>query len=541
MASYILSMDSSVHADASAAESAITGAGGTIINTYSLPLTYKVDATAEEISAIAGVSYSELEATSLTATHAGSFNTLHLTYTSRDRGNNDLPNWNPSRTGSGTTVYLLDTGVDTAHNEFANATITNLHNASSVDGFGDTDGHGTSIASLIVGENIGVSKDATLKNVKLFNGSNGTISVGEVVGALDSVLTDHNNNTPGKAKVVCMPWVATKNQLIDQKIAELQDNNLLMVAAAGNGGTEVDNFSPGGLDTITTVGSLDLTNFNSPSVSSFTNMPLIDYVDANTTPVAKAPVTGAKVDVFAPGVNVSVADLSNVSNYLTVTGTSASAGIVAGAYCHWIEENPSDDARTLRSALIYEGYTHASAKGYPTAGQTEMSYADIDANGDYAPGKIVDFANVSYSMVKVPHTNDTRLTAEPQGMIATVQYGQSVSETININDSASNVALLDFAPLSPWMSFDIGTGSLVADTSNVSTAPASISPGLYNFAIKGDVNGRTRVVEFQVGVYNNNADELDGAPEYYYDTDSADYETVSYSTSFYSVQRFEKP
>ena len=92
MASYILSMDSSVHADASAAESAITGAGGTIINTYSLPLTYKVDATAEEISAIAGVSYSELEATSLTATHAGSFNTLHLTYTSRDRGNNDLPN-----------------------------------------------------------------------------------------------------------------------------------------------------------------------------------------------------------------------------------------------------------------------------------------------------------------------------------------------------------------------------------------------------------------------------------------------------------------
>lgn len=541
MASYILSMDPSVHADATAAQNAITSEGGTITKTYSLPLTYEVTADADIVGGISGVAHSELADTELTATHAGATAyTLHRTFTSRDVNNNDLPDWNPSRTGSGATVYLLDTGVVSGHQEFANATISNLHNASGIEGFVDSDGHGTSVASLIVGEGVGVAKDATLKNVRIFDGVNGTIAVGTVIDALDAVLEDHLANTPGKAKVVCMPFTVTKNQLIDAKISELQDNNLLMVAAAGNNGAEVDNYSPGGLDTITTVGSLDLTNFNSPSVSTFTNMPLIDYVDSTATPVVKNAVIGAKLDVFAPGVNVSVADMANTSNYLSVTGTSASAGIVAGAYCHWIEQHPTDDARTLRSYMIYEGHRHAQAPGQ--GGNTAVSYADIDANGDYAPSKIVDFANVSYSMVKVPHANDDTLTVQPQGLIATVQYGQSASETININAGASNVALLDFAPLSPWMSFDVSTGALVVDTSDSSTAPNSISPGLYNFAIKGDVNGRTKVREFQVGVYNTSADELDGAPEYYYDTDASDYESVSYSSSFFnSAGIFEKP
>ena len=42
MAEYIVAMDPSTHADASAAQTAITSTGATISKTYSFSLTYKI-------------------------------------------------------------------------------------------------------------------------------------------------------------------------------------------------------------------------------------------------------------------------------------------------------------------------------------------------------------------------------------------------------------------------------------------------------------------------------------------------------------------
>jgi len=541
MASYILSMDSSVHADSSAATSAITSAGGTVSKTYSLPLTFKVDITPEQLATLTGISHYELEGESLTATHSGAlYNVQHLTYSSRNFITGaGAPNWNPSYTGSGTTIYLLDTGITTDHVEFANASVSNLYNVSSATGFVDTDGHGTGVGSLIVGENIGVAPGATLKNVKLFNTANGTITVGEVVDALEEVLVDHNANTPTTPKVLCMPWIATKNQLIDQKLSQLQDNNLLLVASAGNESNEVDNYSPGGLDTITTVGAMDITNFQNPVVASFTNMPLIDYVDETTTPVVTNPVNGAKLDVFAVGVDVSVSDFANTTNYLDFTGTSPAAGIVAGCYAHWIEKDPSLDARTQRSILITEGYQSASGLDSLSNSNTRLSYDTISSNGDYAAGKIVDFANVSYSIAFVPNAADITLADKSSGIVATIPYGNTTTVDIGLNANASNVSVLEFSPLSPWMSFDVASGVLTVDTSNAELAPANIAPGLYNFAVKGEIASRTYIEEYQVGVYETDPSELDGADEYYYDTDSNTYDAViSYAVA---PARTEKP
>lgn len=536
MASYILSMDTTVHADGSAAESAITSAGGSVSKTYSLPLTFKVDITAEQLATLSGVSHSELEGQSLTATHAGSlYNVQHLTYSSRNlQTGGNAPNWNPAHTGSGVTIYLLDTGLVTDHAEYTNATTSNLYNCAGATGFVDTDGHGTAIGSLIVGENIGTAPDATLKNVKLFDASNGTITVGEVVDALEEVLVDHNNNTPSKPKVVCMPWTATKNLLIDQKLSQLQDNNLLLVAAAGNDGVDVDNFSPGGLDSITTVGAFDATNFQTPSVTSFTNMPLINYV-ADETLVHTNNVNGAKVDIFAVGVDVCVSDFANASNYVEFTGTSPATGIVAGCYAHWIEKNPTADARTQRSILLTEG--NQSAYGFAN-GNTTLSYNNIDANGDYAAGKIVDFANVSYSMAYVPHASDVVLASKSSGLVMTQQHNSTATVNIGLNADAANVEVLEFSPLSPFMSFDSSTGILTVDTSDASTAPESIAPGIYNFAIRGEINGGTYIEEYQVGIYKDEASELDGAEEYYYDTTEEDYDAViSYAVAPGNAQK----
>ena len=109
-----------------------------------------------------------------------------------------------------------------------------------------------------------------------------------------------------------------------------------------------------------------------------------------------------------------------------------------------------------------------------------------------------------------------------------IAYGGNATVDIGISGSASNVAVIDFSPLSPWMTFDTSSGIVTADTSNSTLAPASITPGIYNFAVKGTVGSKTIVEEYSIGVYaaDGSANDLNVADEYYYDDDANDYEAV---------------
>ena len=71
----------------------------------------------------------------------------------------------PRNTGSGSVIYLVDFGVDSAHPELSNSNIVNLWSYNQ--DFSDPLGHGTSMASVIVGSTLGVVPDAELKSVVL--------------------------------------------------------------------------------------------------------------------------------------------------------------------------------------------------------------------------------------------------------------------------------------------------------------------------------------------------------------------------------------
>ena len=60
MASYIVEMDAGVHADATAAATAITNAGASVTTTFDLNMTYQIDCTADQLAAMSGVKYSSL-------------------------------------------------------------------------------------------------------------------------------------------------------------------------------------------------------------------------------------------------------------------------------------------------------------------------------------------------------------------------------------------------------------------------------------------------------------------------------------------------
>ena len=534
MAAYIISLDPSTYANPASAELAINNASVTITKTYKFPLTYGVTGTTSDISGIAGVLRTQENATALTAVLEGAVATHEHKQTTALNKNYQYY-WHPldDTVGKDQHIYLMDTGIDEDHQEFGNADIQNLHNVTSATGFIDTAGHGTAMASIMVGEALGSAKGATIHNVKMFDEANGTITAGEVIDALDVILTHHQTVDPTKPKVVCMPWSITKNQMIDEKLDELLSHNLMLVTSAGNAGNgvDVDTVTPGGLDTITTVGAHNV-YFEVPD---FSQMPIIDYVDEATTPVVKALVqNAAKIDVFALGVDVCVADFANVANYTTATGTSPAAASTAAIATHFMNLYDTTSAETIKSYMVTRGTEMANLKRTTS---TESDYHTLLSyeNLSFPTGKTADFKKVSFSVLSCPMTSEVTFTSIPSGRLDNIQYGgAATSIDIGLSDTVTDVAILDFSPLSPWMAFDAATGIVTFDTTDATTAPASIAPGVYHFAVKGTVDEKVYVEEYSVGVFATSETEINDSVEYYYDDDEEDYEeVVTYTAGTY--------
>ena len=490
MAEYIIEMDSSVHTDATAAQSAITNAGGTITKTYSFAMTYKVTAETSQYNAINGKKYGELVTAEKVVTPA--FNIDHLTLMCNKIGNTNVT-YNAQSSGNGEHIYLVDTGVNTTHNEFTGATVNNLYTQFGTD-FSDTNGHGTVMASLIVGQNIGVAKDATLHNVRMMNTNPYTGTVGATIDALDAVSVHHNANTPTQTKTVVCCWTTSKNSLIDSKIAQLENNNMVVVAAAGNQGADTDNYSPAGLDSVLTVGAI-----NDGGHVSYWN-----GLGSNL---------GEENDIYALGNNVSVVDTSDNTSYSTASGSSPAAAQIGGLVAQYTDLYPNSDAFQIKSYVISEGMVKGTA-------------VTFDANLLTAAG-IVE-SQLKQSIGVSPQVSDATFTALPSGVITTLASGQTQTIDLQIKDGVTELSLTDFAPLPPFLTIT-GTGTdrnLNVDTANSSLMTGVTVPGLYHFSMSGNASGTYSIEEFTVGVYNTSESELSGADEFYYDDDDASYDQV---------------
>jgi len=488
MANYIVKFDLDYFNSVEELEAEISSADVTIVSKLSFPGTYIVSAQNSDVAAnLTGALMSEAADTVVSA-KLQSFTTTHIDML--NDGYAPGTTLTPQYSGAGQEVYLIDTGIQESHPEFTGASISNLH--SNFDGdYADVAGHGTAVGSLIVGQNIGVAPNAALHNVKLFNANQGDITVGEIIMALDAVLT-HHNTTASKAKVVCMPWTITKNAFVDSKITEMNQGNLVVVVAAGNDGIDVDSVSPAGVDQAITVGAVN----SAFEVTAFTNVPFSDSGTYNNN-------FGAQLDIFAAGVDVSHAAIAG--DYATGDGTSLSTGIVAGAALHYIQKNPSATATSIKDTMLSEGHTHGSQV------LTFDNASGIDYSGVYRSIALVDAQGVQ-----------SFATAQ-SGRIANIKIMETATIDIGLNPAATNVTVLEFAPTPEWIQFDAATGIVSIDAA----VPESLAPGSYIFAIKGEMDGNLTVEEYSVGLYVTEESELDGgASSYYFDPDTDSYDEV---------------
>jgi len=497
MATYIIKLNRTSFVDRTAAEAAVTDTGASIDELIQIPWTFRITATAEQLAAIPNVEYSEDTSTSLTAS-VQNYNINHLTTLVDPSGVSAT--YTPRFSAAGSSVYLVDTGYDVDHPEFSGANIeehwTNFSDDPAIPDYDDTVGHGTAVASMIVGQNIGVAPMAGLRILKLFNASSNSITVGEIAAALTSIINHHVTVGRDTARVVCLPWVIEQNNLIDAIISDMMRENLVVVCAAGNDGVEVNTKTPAGVDNVITVGAHD-SDFN---VAAFNNFPY----GADSGPFYTN--YGAQVDIFAPGVNVSVATTDG--SYANADGTSIAAGIAAGAAAILVDSYPDNVADSIKNILIAEGSTD---------GASLLNFASV-AN--------VDYSQVNRSITTVESSTAASFAVLPSGDLITMQRGNVENTTIGIKAEATNVEVLEFAPLPPFANLDLTTGVVNINTSSLD---ANAAPGVYLFAVKGEMAGEVSVEEYAIKLYNTDATELDdgaNVSSYYYDADNNEYDAV---------------
>jgi subtilisin family serine protease len=231
-----------------------------------------------------------------------------------------------SGTGSGVTVYVVDTGIAPHHNDFGNRVAAGFDGIGDGRGTSDCNGHGTHVAGLIGGTSYGVAKSAALVPVRVLD-CNGSGSLSALLAGLDWVL----QQSPRPA-VVNMSLGGDASSALDAEVNLLLGAGITSVVAAGNGGVDACRTSPARVPGVLTVGASN--EFDQRA--SFSNY-------------------GSCVDLFAPGTNILSDWYTSNTATATTSGSSAAAPFVAGVAALWLEEYPSASPASVAQTIVSQG------------------------------------------------------------------------------------------------------------------------------------------------------------------------------------------
>ena len=222
------------------------------------------------------------------------------------------------RKGIRSLIYLLDSGIKVDHPEFQNCNIENLWTFN--DSFDDVSGHGTALASVMIGNTCGLTS-AKVLNVRIFDPQTPT-KQSDILGALDAVYQhymDHQTLVP----IINCSWSISKNSYIEQKFQFLINQGFYVVAAAGNSGTAVENVTPASMKDVITIGSYG-PELKPSSFSNYSNPSVVENTQGD--------VNTGELDGWAPGEKIWVASLNGEHNY--ANGTSFSCAIVSSSLAY---------------------------------------------------------------------------------------------------------------------------------------------------------------------------------------------------------------
>ncbi len=294
--------------------------------------------------------------------------------------------WEITTDASSVIVAVIDTGVELAHpdltdnlwinaNEIPDNGLDDDENgyADDVHGYDfkhedgspeDEWGHGTLTAGIIgaVGNNgigtAGVAWKVQLMILKVFGDSGG--------GTVDDFSEAIRYAIHNGARIINASWTVPESYPGDQipelkaAMVEAQEAGILVVAAAGNDGADLDDSPvfPASylLDNLVSVAALDAANEDLLYNSNYNH---------------------EKVTVAAPGEDVIGPYLSE--GYATLTGTSSATALTSGVAALMIAENDGLSASQIRSAMIDTSDPSDTLSGVVRSEGTLNPYGSVSA------------------------------------------------------------------------------------------------------------------------------------------------------------------
>ncbi|PSE42751.1 serine protease [Acinetobacter nosocomialis] len=228
-----------------------------------------------------------------------------------------------SQTGTGTTAYIVDTGILSTHQEFSGRVLNGYTAISDGNGTTDCNGHGTHVAGTVGGTTYGVAKNVKLVPVRIL-GCDGSGASSNVIAGLDWILKNGS-----KPAVVNMSLGGAASSSLDSAVENLYNNGYVMVVAAGNSNTDACTSSPARTSNAITVAATD----NTDTRASYSNY-------------------GSCVDIFAPGSQINSSWIGSNTATKVLNGTSMATPHVAGIVAELLQSTPTATPQTITSNLL---------------------------------------------------------------------------------------------------------------------------------------------------------------------------------------------
>ena len=328
--------------------------------------------------------------------------------------------------GAGVTVAVIDSGINAAHDDFADPAtglprvsrfVDFVHNATAPY---DDYGHGTHVAGIIAGNGAdsgglraGIAPAAQIVSLKVLDGS-GSGRISDVIAAFDYVVSHRSelNIRVVNLSVATGVYESYDTDPLTQAAKQAVNAGVVVVASAGNAGRNQQGETQYG--GITAPG-------NAPwvlTVGASSTMGTIDRSDDTMASFSSRGPTaidhGVKPDLVAPGVGTESTTSPNSTlyntksayllpgttqtsyvPYLSLSGTSQAAPVVAGTVALMLQANPTLTPNAVKAILQY------TAQVYPAYDPMTEGAGFLNAAG------AVSLANYLASPMTAPLPDST--------------------------------------------------------------------------------------------------------------------------------------
>jgi subtilisin family serine protease/outer membrane biosynthesis protein TonB len=292
-------------------------------------------------------------------------------------------------------IAILDSGVQNGHPDLNYAGGFNCSSAPSDQPYqGTSDDHGTHVAGIAAARDntigvVGSAPGARIYNYRVLDSESVGLS-SWMICALEEAIANPDVKVINMS-VAGVSGFGTSNcagpDPLHMAVCDATDAGKLIVVAAGNYGDDAGAYFPARYPEVVAVGNIsDGSPVGAPGGDSY-------YSNSNF---------GSVVDIAAPGTNI----LSTVpgSSYGTMTGTSMSSPLVAGAAAYYIAQSGASaaTARTwlLNTASVPMSTPNGCSCSAPTGSPNRMLYLGGLVT-TYPPGT----ANPTFSGTKAPIVN----------------------------------------------------------------------------------------------------------------------------------------